>query len=336
MASKMKNQVTRIVSALLVVGVILGAGGLWVTGTINVSPTNPPATVMHAHWGSVVALAFSSDGERLASCGWDRKIKLWNVKTGQLQRELKTQKAEVLCLSFSPNGKLLASGGTGRTVRIWDLGSYENKHTLFGHNWRVQAVDFFPGNDFLVSASWDTNLRLWHIKTEKPKCLREFKESQTPLRAVKFSPDGTKIVSAGVGEIRLWDARSGKTLWALPLKGDEIDTVGFSSDGERIVTSSGKNIMLWNAKNGKRLKSIYTGIGVVLGAAFGADDKHILGATNNLWGGHIKIYDAKQGDQVYLEDAGLKGFTAVAFSNDGRLAATGGLDGTISIWSFEF
>ena len=68
---------------------------------------------------SAWSVAFSPNGERVASGSSDHTVRIWDAATGQLQRELKGHSNIVWSVAFSPNGKRVASGSSDKTVQIW-------------------------------------------------------------------------------------------------------------------------------------------------------------------------------------------------------------------------
>lgn len=75
------------------------------------------STLEAGHVDIVLSVAFSLDGQTLASGSWDEKIKLWNVATGQEMRTLHTY--FVITMAFSSDGQTLASGSEDNTIKIW-------------------------------------------------------------------------------------------------------------------------------------------------------------------------------------------------------------------------
>jgi len=70
----------------------------------------------------VLSVAFSPDGQTLASGSDDTTVRLWQVSDGTLLRTLEGHTDTVLSVAFSPDGQTLASGSWDRTVRLWELG----------------------------------------------------------------------------------------------------------------------------------------------------------------------------------------------------------------------
>ena len=78
-------------------------------------------------------MAFSPDGERLASAGGDGTVKIWNSRTGEVIQTLNAHTDSVYSVAFHPDGKHLASAGADRKVKVWDLTTGKAVFSLPGY-----------------------------------------------------------------------------------------------------------------------------------------------------------------------------------------------------------
>lgn len=169
------------------------------------------------HTDPVVALAFSPDGNTLAS-GSFREIRLWNLTSEQTARHavLQGHRDMVTTLAFSPDGRTLASTSFYGTILLWDVGTGQLRHSLSAHTDSIQALAFSPDNEILASGSYwhpdaRSTIRLWNPHTGR--LLSTFEDHITPVFALAFSPDihSGKLASAGWGNsVRLWHPQTGQ------------------------------------------------------------------------------------------------------------------------------
>jgi WD40 repeat protein len=97
--------------------------------------THEEVNLLTGHTAWVSCVAFSPDGQTLASGSWDRTIRLWNPHTGQHKATLmRDNMGDVTSIAFSPDGSTLASGGGrwNKTIQLWDTETGNHIGTLRG------------------------------------------------------------------------------------------------------------------------------------------------------------------------------------------------------------
>ena len=224
-------------------GSFFGECSLWdvATGTLK--------TTLEGHEHFVNSVAFSPDGNTLASGSNDDTIKLWDVATSSLKTTLEEHEGSVSSIAFSPDGNILASGSEDDTIKLWDAATGTLKATLEGHMDYVTSVAFSPDGNTLASGSSDKMIKLWDIATGTLKATLEGHGDL--VNSVAFSSDGNSLASGSADRtVRLWDVtRQPKTPKAtLSDHGDKVYSVAFSPDGTRLASGSADGaVRLWTA-----------------------------------------------------------------------------------------
>jgi WD40 repeat protein len=112
-------------------------------------------------------VAFSPDGQTVASGSHDTTLRLWDVASWRSQRTLTGHTGSVSAVAFSPDGRTVVSGSSDGTLRLWEIRSGQTVRSLVGHSAAVNAVAFSPDGRTVVSGSGDKTLRVWPILTLK-------------------------------------------------------------------------------------------------------------------------------------------------------------------------
>src|SRR5205085_11427012 len=131
----------------------------------------------------------------LASCSYDRLVKLWDVSTGKLLRDLKDHSDAVYGVRFSPDGKLLATGGADRAVKVWDVASGTRLYTLSESTDWVYAVAWSPDGKHLAAGGVDKSIRIWEVDHDGGKVAHAVFAHEGPVNALLYSADGKTLYS---------------------------------------------------------------------------------------------------------------------------------------------
>jgi Tol biopolymer transport system component len=153
------------------------------------------------------AVAFSPDGQILATSNEEHAIQLWEVATGKEIRQLAQPRAIwVRSVAFSPDGKVLATGGGyfDDRIRFWDPATGKERRRFGEHQGVITALVFSSDGKTLAARSSDDTIRLWELATGQPRLL--LKGTQAGDVSLAFSPDG-KLLASGSTDVTvlLWD-----------------------------------------------------------------------------------------------------------------------------------
>ena len=212
---------------------------------------------LQGHTATVMAVAWSPDDRWLLTASKDKSARIWDARTGALQRTLVGHQGSVLAVAFSPKGKLVATGSADDSIRLWDARSGQCLRTLTNHQGDVLSLAFSPDGNLLASGGADRKARLWDVKSGRQ--LHELSASVDGVTSVAFSPNGTRLATANSGtdlyetedresRIRLWDVSLGLELLSFVAHTNAVYGVAFSPDGLRFATGSGDNTArIWTA-----------------------------------------------------------------------------------------
>ena len=282
------------------------------------------------HSEPVNAVAFSPDGKTLASGSDDEKVILWDVASGRALRTLSGIVDRVSALAFSPDGQTLVVGHAAKPSEVWDVASAQRRRPFSGAFEGAIAIAFSPDGRTLGASGREGNgVTLWN--TTSGQVLRALAGRTYIVESIAFSPDGrTLAASYNDRGTLLIDPSTGRILRSL---GDEgAWQVLFSPDGRMLATRHTGQVKFWDVATGRSFGAIQGSVGPAL--AFSSD-------------GHLFAVGANASDQkddtIVVADlatsrevarlGGQPGATyAVAFSPDGRLLASGGLDKTVKLW----
>lgn len=172
---------------------------------------------------------FSPDGSLLATAGYDRVIRLWDVVSGKYLRNFPSHNGAVYDLAFSPDGKVLASASGDFTGKIWNVGTGERLDTLNQPQAEQFRIDFTPDGKFIVAVGADNRIRLWRfLSKDSPRI--------NPLVHAKFGHEDA-IVEMAVSSDGKWltttSADRALKKWSLPA----LRPLGVSDEQPDLVSS---------------------------------------------------------------------------------------------------
>jgi WD40 repeat protein/tRNA A-37 threonylcarbamoyl transferase component Bud32 len=280
----------------------------------------------------ISSVAFSPDGERLASAGGDRTIKVRNSRTGQVVKTLDAQANVVYSVAFHPGGNHLAAACSDRWVKVWDVTTAEQVFSCPGTaspgNGSSYVVAFSPDGRRLATGS-EGIVSIWDWRDRQR--LRILPGHEKMPISVAFSLDGRRLASSSwSGDVMIWDAQTGERLHISSGHRQPVSALAFSPDGRRLVSASfDRHLIVWDATTGRQLHAFRGHDGLILGIASSPDGLRLASVGEDKM---VCLWEAGSGREVLS----LRGHTgscrSVAFSPDGRRLASAGRDATIRLW----
>ena len=310
------------------ISLIIGDLKVWDTATGKTIRTLP------GHIGPISGVAFSGDGNSIASAGWDRTVRLWDVSTWKERHKLEGHTKYVGCVAISPDSRLVASGSGDQTVKLWDAATGQEVRTLRGHSSGLASVAFSPNGRWLASAGHDETVRIWDVATGKE--MHTLRGHAGVVLSVAYSRDGRRLASAGFdGSVKIWDPRSGEHVRTIRADIFFAYSVAFNLDGTRLAVSSwDKTVKLWDPETGQEVLTLRGHTDMVTRVAFSQDGRLLASASLD---GSVKVWDATPwsevggGESLLIRGEGNAALYLL-FSPDGRHLASAGYDGAVKLW----
>jgi len=121
-----------------------------------------PIKRLTGHQQLVNHIAFSPDGRYFASASFDKKVKIWNGKSGDFLATLTGHVGAVYQVAWSSDSRFLVSASKDSTAKLWEMPNGKKaRETLPGHADEVYALDWSPNGSAVATGSKDRTIKVW-------------------------------------------------------------------------------------------------------------------------------------------------------------------------------
>ena len=265
----------------------------------------------------VASHAWSPDGARLASAGWDAVLRVWSADDLAPLALLPGSRKALRCVAWSESQGLVTAGADG-VLRLWPAPADPGPDVLVRNRsgeslWSVAPS---PDGESWYGASFDGTVVQWDLaSTEETR--RWTAHPEASCHGLSLTADGRRLLSCSWdGTARLWSLPEAAELQVFDPPGGVYDCA-LSRDGRFAAATAGDHLWVWDAATGEVLHHLDTGAGVT-GLAFDAAGERVAVACAD---GHARMLEVGSAGAALALDGGHGSVSGVAFSPDGRSLA---------------
>ncbi len=257
-------------------------------------------TVLEGHSRDVLTASFAPNGNFLLSSAEDQTLIKWDFENDSILWQSGRLREAVIAIAISPDAKYALTSTSGNKVELWDLEKMAVRKSFADHSKKATSLAFTEDGRYAMSAAADNSVNVYELENN-------FKRINIPnqtnrINPVAFTPDGKYFLSISCTHnlIELWGIESKRLEKTFKLKDyEELPPQPFvcGSKGRPVFSPDGK-FFLVPSLHGALLWDMETGLPRIL-----------EGHTQNV--------------------------TSVAFTAGGRIAVTGGGEGSMTLWKVE-
>lgn len=282
----------------------------------------------HDQW--VMSVAYSHNGELMATASVDEEVKIWDPAVGTCLQTLPIDGSEV---AFFGNN-LVAAMSLGE-LSVWDVKTKECILTIpipddIGCDWFAYSPD---GRHLATSSD---KIRVWEVAAGR--LVSTIDTEKRPGQLV-YSHDSKRLVSSSAGErnlLREWNTESGRCERDFSYPGTRIIfySLVMSYSGRLLAAGStcGK-VMVWDTVHGTHLLSLDHGSNIVRALKFTRGDSQLISASQD---GNVCVWSTATGMRLHKFEADLDEINGITISHDGRHLATASDSKIVKIWDIIY
>lgn len=282
-----------------------GTAALWRAS----EPSKP--LFLSGHTGPVTGLAWSSDGNWLATTSKDKTVRIWNVAAPEKAPTVLAKHTGGVWLpalvELGAKKSLLVTPSSDGTARLWNFPGGEpctfsahapKDREVLRHGAPVRRVAMDSQARWIVTAGGDGNAIVWNRSTGEMLLVVTHEKA---VRDVVFKPGSSLFVTASSDNTaQVWDAE--KLTGVVTLKGHtgDIYAAGFTPYGPGVVTVSwDRTARLWNYETKKCVAILKGHLGVLWSVEFSPSGTNFTTTSGD---GTARLWDLKQipGGEAFL------------------------------------
>jgi len=289
-------------------------------------------TNFEGHSAQVTDLAFSSDGQLIATASYDKTVRLWDTNSPSPPRVLLGHSKGVNKVAISPDGDFVASGSWDSDVILWEVASGKQVKRFSRHRKGVSSLAFTPDGNVLLSGDYGGTLNVWDLKDGI--WLGSLAGHNLAIQEIVISPDGLTAASAGADRnIHLWDIETLTEVKRLKAHSGIVKALTFTPNGDFLLSGgSDDKVIMWSTVDGAQVRIIGDNLRSVNSLSVSPDGQRLLIADTKV----IHLWDLELEEKVtsLYQHKGI--ISSAKFSPVNNLVGSASHDGTTKLWEAPF
>jgi len=235
-------------------------------------------------------------------------------------------------VSFSRDGKYLATAGLDAVIKVWNVSDGSLVYTLDGPSESIETVEWHPKGPVLLAGCGDGTAWMWDVSPKAGHALQVFGGHADAVNVARFTPDGSKVVTAGEdGTLRIWGPKTGKSLAV-------VQGHGFHEAGVNCLQIHHDNTLALTGGQDNNACLVNIATAKVKATLQGHNDgiEDVAWVAHNPWAitgsldGRVGIWDLNTGQNRQFIENGTAGITSLQCVND--TIFTSDTAGYLRIW----
>lgn len=207
-------------------------------GLFDALTLGPVCRPLVGHRGVILHMVFGPDGRRLYSLGTDRTLRVWNLRTGEVEAELQSSLKAPFTIRLLPDARHVVLSDYYGAPELWDLAT--KSMTVLETGTEPTPIVELGADGRVVTAGYDGHLRVWDSTGAKHLDL----DLGRPLAALAVAPDGGFVVGLVGGTLRRVDAHGRHGTESAALR-EEVAAVHAPRTGDVIAVGDHGSIFHW-------------------------------------------------------------------------------------------
>ena len=296
---------------------------------------------------ALMGIAFSTDGNAIATVGADNLVRLWDGKSGRQVETLAGHTAAPKAVKFDAGSSLITTG-TDKSLVVWDSNPEWQLIATIGTSKeapldiskspfvsRVISLDFSDDGKLLATGGGDPSRsgEVILFDVEKLTVVRKIEDAHSDtVFDLEFSRDGKLLVSGSADKfVKIHEVATGKHVRSFEGHTHHVMGVSWQANGFSIASAGADNaIKVWNVETGEQRRTISNYSKQVTSLQF-------IGVTENILtcGGdkNVQSHRTSNGQRLKAFGGGTDYMYSAATTRDSAVVAAGGEDGVLRIWN---